>query len=69
MEKYACPVAEGNKKAHDRFVEVLAGFQKRYATVGFDRGDARGLVDTIDKWLADHICRIDVRLKEYVEGK
>ena len=28
--------------------------------------DARDLVDSVDKWLIDHICRIDVRLKEYV---
>jgi hemerythrin-like metal-binding protein len=67
MDKYACPVADGNKKAHDRFVEVLAGFQQRYATGGFSPTDARELVDTLDAWLADHICRIDVRLKDYVE--
>jgi len=66
MDKYACPVAEGNKRAHDRFIEVLATFQQRYAASGFDRADARELVDTIDRWLVDHICRIDVRLKEYV---
>ena len=66
MEKYACPVAEGNKKAHARFVEVLSGFQQRYAVSGFDRTDPRNLVDTVDQWLADHICRIDVRLKDYV---
>ena len=67
MDMYACPVAAGNKKAHDRFVEVLSRFQKRYAASGFDRADARDLVDTVDRWLAEHICRIDVRLKEYVE--
>ena len=67
MDKYACPVAEGNKKAHARFVEVLSKFQQRYKSSGFDRADARDLVDTVDKWLADHICRIDTRLKDYVE--
>lgn len=67
MDKYSCPVAEGNKKAHDRFVEVLSGFQQRYTVSGFDRADARDLVDTVDRWLADHICRIDVRLRGYVE--
>jgi len=66
MDKYGCPVAAGNKKAHGRFVEVLAKFQERYGASGFDRMDARELVDTIDQWLVDHICRIDARLKEYV---
>jgi hemerythrin len=65
MEKYHCPVAEGNKRAHAKFEEVLTGFRGRYAANGFDRSDARELVDTLDGWLADHICRIDVRLRDY----
>jgi hemerythrin len=28
--------------------------------------DARELVDTIDAWLVDHICRIDTQLKPLV---
>ncbi len=66
MDKYACPVAKGNREAHARFVEVLSGFKQRYAVSGFDRADARDLVDAVDHWLVDHICRIDVRLKPYV---
>ncbi len=64
MVRYQCPVMEENKEAHTRFVEVLAGFNQRYVVAGFDRTEARNLVDTIDHWLAEHICRIDVRLKE-----
>jgi len=64
MTKYQCPVAGANKAAHTRFVEVMDGFHQRYAANGFDRADARNLVDTLDHWLADHICRLDVRLKE-----
>jgi len=67
MEKYRCPVAEGNKRAHVKFVEVLSGFQQRYTASGFNRDDAHNLVDSVDDWLADHICRIDVRLKQSVE--
>lgn len=67
MEQYRCPVAEGNKRAHARFVEVLAEFQRRYSASGFNRGDAHDLVNTVDQWLTDHICRIDVRLRPYVE--
>ena len=67
MERYRCPVAEGNKRAHARFAEVMSDFRQRYSARGFDRGDARDLVDTMDQWLTDHICRIDVRLKPYVE--
>ena len=66
MVKYACPIADGNKRAHAKFVDVLSRFQQRFEEKGFDRVDARELVDTVDEWLADHICRIDVRLKDYV---
>jgi hemerythrin-like metal-binding protein len=66
MEKYGCAVARKNKEAHLRFVEVLAGFQQGYTRSGFDRADARKLVDTLDQWLADHICRIDVHLRACV---
>jgi hemerythrin len=67
MEQYRCPAALGNKKAHAKFVGVLSGFQRRYTASGFDRADARDLVDSVDQWLADHICRVDVRLKESAE--
>lgn len=67
MERYHCPAAKVNQEAHVKFGEVLAGFQERYVANGFDRAEARALVTTIDRWLADHICRIDVRLRESVE--
>lgn len=60
MDEYRCPVAQRNKDAHVRLIEVLSGFQQRYASSGYERTDARSLVDTIDQWLADHICRIDI---------
>jgi len=67
MEQYHCPVAERNKQAHLRFVEVLAGFRQRYAGSGFLAVDARELVDAVDRWLDDHICRIDVHLRDCVK--
>ncbi len=66
MNDYRCPVAQQNKAAHAEFLEVLSGFQKRYAVSGYDRADARKLVDTVDQWLDNHICRIDIHLKRCV---
>ncbi len=66
MEEFRCPAAEENKEAHGRFVEKLSEFQERYATSGYDHTDARRLVDTVDQWLDNHICRIDVHLKRCV---
>jgi hemerythrin len=63
MEKYHCPAALHNREAHTRFVEVLSTYQERYAEHGFRRDDALGLVDTLDRWLANHISKLDVQLK------
>jgi hemerythrin len=69
MNRYQCPVAEENGAAHAKFTEALAGFRKRYATGGFDVGDARQLVEYVDQWLDSHIGRIDVQLKPCVENR
>ena len=66
MNEYRCPVAEKNKAAHTKFVETLSGFQQRYDAAGYDREDALRLADTLDEWLADHICHIDIHLKRCV---
>lgn len=67
MDEYRCPMAERNREAHLKFVEVLSDYKQRYAAKGFELSDARGLVDTLDNWLSEHICRIDVHLKRHVK--
>ena len=66
MEEYRCPVAQENKEAHARLIEVVRGFQRLYAASNYRAADARELVDTVDQWLAEHICGIDVQLKQCV---
>ncbi len=68
MTRYLCPAAQANAEAHGRFVETLTLFKQSYARNGFDRADARNLVDTLDHWMANHIARVDVKLKGYVQG-
>ena len=68
MVTYACPAAKANAAAHAHFAATLVSFQQRYLTRGFDRADAHQLVDILDHWLADHIGRLDSKLKPYVEG-
>jgi hemerythrin len=66
MNEYRCPVALKNKEAHANFLETLSGFRERYAVNGYNSADAWRLVDTVDQWLANHICRIDIHLKRCV---
>jgi hemerythrin-like metal-binding protein len=63
MEQARCPAAQANREAHSEFVQVLAGFRRRFDDHGFHAGDARELVDTLERWLSGHICRLDVQLR------
>ena len=59
----SCPVAQTNKEAHAGFIAFVHRFGERYGATGFVVADAQTLTDTIDRWLSDHICRIDIQLK------
>jgi len=66
MDRCKCPVAEGNKTAHDRFMAMLIQFRQKYGSGGYVMTDARDLTNAIEAWLADHICKIDVKLRDWV---
>ncbi len=66
MHRFHCPVAKLNDDAHARFTQTFTGFRQRFETQGFVHEDALLLVETIDAWLANHIARIDTRLKDSV---
>jgi len=67
MDRYQCPAARRNKEEHVQFAGVIAGFQERYTTNGFDRAEVRHLVDAVDQCLSGHICRVDAQLKPCVQ--
>ncbi len=67
MEEYRCPVAQKNKEAHSMFFATLRDYQQHYAASGYLAAEARELVNTVDRWLDEHICRIDVHLRNCVK--
>ena len=67
MEKYQCPVAHKNKEAHSVFLETLRDYQQRYAASGYLDAAARELVNTVNRWLDEHICHIDDHLRNCVK--
>ncbi|MEO5800495.1 MAG: hemerythrin family protein [Gemmatimonadales bacterium] len=67
MLRHHCPAGRQNIAAHQGFVTVLDRFRQGFADDGFSQGVAFELVNTIDLWLAQHICGIDVQLKRFVE--
>ncbi|TDE36253.1 bacteriohemerythrin [Antarcticimicrobium sediminis] len=66
MFAYKCPVAKENKHEHGLFLKLLDKENTHYHDHGFDAARAMAMLDKLDNWLASHICRIDVRLKESV---
>ena len=66
MEEYRCPVAQKNKEAHSMFLATLRDYQQRDALGGYLAADARDLIDTVDRWLDEHICNVDIHLKDCV---
>ena len=68
MDRCHCPAAQGNREEHLEFAQVLSRYAQNYAASGFTHADARHLTDTMDNWLVDHICGIDVQLKDWVLG-
>ena len=66
MEEHRCPVAQKNKAAHTMFLATFRDYRLRYETRGYQAEDARALIDKVDRWLDEHICRIDVHLKKCV---
>ncbi len=68
MEHYQCPAARENRAAHAEFTDTLAEFRQRFSDHGYRDPDARELVDTLDRWFAEHIARVDVALRAYAGG-
>ncbi len=63
MHKYACPIAEKNKFAHQKFIETYKMFQKRITEEGESERLLKELHHFLETWLTEHICKIDVQLK------
>ncbi len=66
MARFHCPVASLNQEAHTKFLAVLAEFQQQFTAHDFRLEDARRLVATLNDWLVNHICQIDVKLRPFV---
>lgn len=63
MDRCRCAAAKSNREAHAGFIEFVKRHDTRYEADGFARADALALTETLDRWLADHIGRIDIQLR------
>jgi len=67
MEENHCPVAQKNKDEHSIFRATIHDYQQRLKDSGYMDSSARELLNLIDQWINNHICRIDIQLKDDVK--
>jgi len=66
MHQYHCPIAGKNKVAHQKFIKAYRLFEKRISQGEDAYRTLRHLHTFLEKWLVEHICKIDTHLKPCV---
>jgi hemerythrin len=69
MEKYSCPVAAENKKAHKEFLTQFGDLYERWQNGTMDKETARETHTKLAAWIVNHIIHVDTRLKPCVSKK
>lgn len=68
MFKHKCPVALENQKAHKRFIEGYESYCERYHRRGATKDLAEDIHAECERWMVEHICKIDTHLKECIHS-
>lgn len=63
MNKWKCPVAAENKKAHEQFIWAYENFMERLNREGYSDALAWKIHNMVEKWITNHICQIDIHLR------
>lgn len=64
MNKWKCPFANENQCAHKNFVYAYENFMERYKREGQSEELAWKIHHMVERWIVNHICRIDLKLRE-----
>ena len=62
MERYHCPFAEKNVKAHAVFTQKLRGYQKEFEQTGGSLELAIKIHQELTDWIVNHILAVDTKL-------
>jgi hemerythrin len=62
MEKYRCPVAERNKRAHAQFVARFRQFYTQWQQRTMDLNLMQSVYIELGKWIENHIRRLDTQI-------
>ena len=66
MEKYACPVAETNKRQHAYFIDAFKKYRSEFRTQGGSNDLARTIYKELTDWLVNHIMKTDKQLADFI---
>jgi methyl-accepting chemotaxis protein len=67
MSHLKCEASDENKLAHRQFLSDFHKLAAKYEAEGESTVILLGLKQLVAKWLVDHICSVDVKLREYAE--
>ncbi len=62
MDEVNCPVAEINKIAHARFLDMFGKFYTQWQIASMDNELARSTYHQLSDWVTNHIMTVDVEL-------
>lgn len=68
MLRLHCAAFDVNKRAHEGFSKAIAELEARFERDGFSAIDAQAALEMVDRWLVEHIGRIDVQMLPLVEA-
>ncbi len=66
MDRYRCPVAAKNKKAHDAFIQTFGQLKEEYLRTGATAQLAEKIYRQVAEWLINHIAGIDTGLRQCI---
>lgn len=69
MDRYQCPAAEINKKAHAKFIETFERFHEEFLTTTSAEDLALRMYQELTEWLVKHIKGVDGQLNACVHRK
>ncbi|MFC1960769.1 bacteriohemerythrin [Chloroflexota bacterium] len=67
FERYNCPAAAANKKAHAQFIKMFGQFYEQWQAQGLDSALVQATYTELGNWIANHIRHMDTQLQPYVK--
>ena len=69
MNEYKCPVAAVNKQAHAEFIRTFGKFYTEWQTGIMTPKLVNETYKELEKWLVQHVARVDTQLRPCVKSK